>query len=133
MRISYLILYNSILMLNYKYIHKQEKLYKQVRKIYCNQLGVVVHFGNQGFRHLLRKYGKIRPSKDYTRRFILFRKYIKSLGQGEFKITTKIQERNNSRVCFLSLEKNFNDKKIIVILRRINDGKIHFFSIMDKK
>ena len=108
---------------------KYKEEYYSIRKIICPALNnQEVYFNNHGFNHLIRKMGVKRFSWDSIRRFKIF-KYAKIIIESS---TVQIEYRNN-KYEFWALTHVIYKKKIKVILRRINKGKIHFYSIFEMK
>ena len=114
-----------------KYLEKQKVLYNKIGAIPCPALdGELVHFNSHGFKHLIRKNGFMRPESEIRRRFsiiglgvkIVFGTYSISEYR-ETKVATKITR-------FWLLKEKFGKTTIKVVLRKIEEGNIHFFSIM---
>lgn len=87
-----------------------------------------VYFNNHGFNHLIRKMGVKRFLWDSKRRFKIL-KYAKIIiGSGNVQV-----EYRKNKYEFWALTQILYRKKIKVILRRANKGKIHFYSIFEIK
>lgn len=114
-----------------KLLHEYKKIYRLYSAMHCKQINETVYFNYQGFRHLIRKYGKVRPRKEYTRKFKLFMLNIESLQYEKFKVGISKSINNNGVAEFISLSSS--SLKVKIILRRINKGRLHFFSIMGEK
>ena len=112
-------------------IHEYKIIYRRYSVMYCKQINETVHFNDRGFRHLIRKYGKVRPRKEYMRKFELFILNIESLQNEKFKVETNTSINGNGAAEFISLSSA--KLKVRIILRRINEGRLHFFSIMGRK
>ena len=118
-------------MIKNKMHHKIKEFYSSIKSLYCKEINSYVYFNNSGLAHLHRKGGALRSKQDQKRRFELFRKYIKSISHDRYNITTRNSPKGNSACVFIALEKKFDTRRIKIILRQINKGKIHFFSIME--
>lgn len=113
-------------------IHREIKeFYSNIKSLYCKEINSYVYFNNSGLMHLHRKGGSLRSKSDQKRRFVLFRKHIGTISHEHYNISTKTSSRKNSLCVFIALEKCVGTKRIKIVLRRINDGDIHFFSIME--
>lgn len=119
---------------HYEYIQKQRKWYVKIVKIYCPVLSCDIYFRNSGFRHIVAKLGLPRPKKICRKRFSLLRRHYKILSSENLQIVkTKVISRKFSDATFITLEKDAAGTTIKFVIRKINQGDAHFFSIMDKK
>ena len=108
-----------------------KEFYSNIKSLYCKEINSYVHFNHSGLMHLHRKGGSLRSKSDQKRRFDLFRKHIRTISHEHYNISTRTSSRKNSLCVFIALEKSVETKRIKIILRKINDGDIHFFSIME--
>jgi hypothetical protein len=107
------------------FIQKYKKEYYSIGFIKCSALGgEKVYFNNHGFNHLIRKNGAKRYVLDIKRRFQLL-KFVKRILQSKILYI----EYRRGKIKYWALSKNINGKIIKVVLRKINRGKIHFYSI----
>lgn len=108
---------------------KYKEEYYSIEYVYCPVLdSEKVYFNNYGFNHLVRKMGVKRYLWDSKRRFKIF-KYAKIIIESS---NIQVEYRMN-KYEFWALTQIVYRKKIKVILRRINKGKIHFYSIFEIK
>ena len=98
--------------------------YYSIRSIYCLALKETVCFNNYGFNHLIRKNRKYRTKTDRKRRFLLLNRVGIILGRGAVKDYVK---KGKKKFWSIEYKNNF------VILRKINNKELHFYSIFDKK
>ena len=131
MRTSYTFLYNRLIMNDHKLLKQVRKYFCEVEFIHCKVLGVPIYFNSKGFHHLLRKFGILRSRHDRTGRLSIFVEFIDSIATQNFDIKYRYVHKKNSIGKFIALEKKFGKRKIKIILRQINNGRIHFFSIME--
>ena len=78
---------------------------------------------------MLRKLGKLRDRKEQVERLklIQFAKVI--IGDKDVELSMRVDERKNGAATFWSLTSCIGSNRVKVVLRKIKDGKIHFFSI----
>lgn len=75
-----------------------------------------------------------RPKKICRKRFSLLRRHYRILSNKNLQIVkTRIISRRFSDATFITLEKEVAGTTIKFVIRKINHGDTHFFSIMDKK
>lgn len=109
------------------------KIYKEIGSIQCPALdNETVHFDDIGFRHLVYKGKARRKTRDQIRRFKLLRFVVNIVLQSKEFTYKKISTKNRI-VHFWSIRNEFEESIIIIIIRQIDSGRKHFFSIMDKK
>ncbi len=102
--------------------------YSNIKKVACPAFsGEEIIFNTYGFTHLIRKYGVLRPESDQIRRFSLL-KYAALILDDENICPTYNQVET---VEFWMFSKVINGRTIKVIVRKIPNGKKHFFSIMN--
>jgi len=126
---------------------------KKWAKNFYKKIGVVispaldnqyVSFNNTGFNHLIRKLS-IRSRNEQKRRFLLLPKaeaIIKNpqaiivYRKEEKKILIKKKETKilkESTIHYWTFVYFTDFKRIKVVIRQINNGAKHFYSIMDRK
>ncbi len=116
---------------NKERLRKAKEYYYKIGAVPCRAFGgELVYFNSHGWNHVLRKGRKRRDFAEQNNRIQLlqFVEYI-------LKVTEKISDYRESTnpgslVCFWTIERYVNRKKIRVVIRRTNDGRKHFFSIM---
>ena len=107
-----------------------KKYYFSIGKILCPAIdNQYIYFDQHGFRHLLRKGRITRSIPDQIRRMRLFPNAPKIVSLCKKVSAQRHYNRKDSSVTYF-LELISNDKKMRVIVRRINNGRPHFFSIM---
>lgn len=121
-----------------------ELYYKSLDSVFCPAINDYVSFGmSDGFHHIIHKSkGNIRDQKEQMMRFKLLRR-----GVSLIELTTTFQEFEESTMSvkvkinktrtivqksikYWGLIAIINDRKIKVILRKIGNGKIQFWSII---
>ena len=116
-------------------------LYGEIGKVWCPALHDYIAFNRAGFQHLLRKRGRRRTETEKKRRLALL-PFIEDIIANpnvkiyhEKKISSfrsnqhgeKIQTSNE--VEFWKLSEAKNGRTINVIVRKLNKGEKHFFSV----
>ena len=109
------------------------KMYKEIGNVQCPILNnEIIYFSDIGFRHLVYKGKWRRKIRDQIRRFRILR-YAKDVVRLSTKYTYKNIPTETRIVHFWSIRTTFDGFIIIMIIRQIDNGRKHFFSIMDKK
>jgi hypothetical protein len=116
------------------YIKNIKIEYYKIKSIRCYILSSEnVFFNNVGFRHLIRKGGIKRPVLEQKRRFKLLKYCRTILTSEDVSVEYRTSKKEKSKVEFWGITAIINKRKIRVIIRRINDGKLIFLSVMDFK
>ncbi len=117
-----------------EFIRKSKKEYREIGYISCPAFGdELIRFDERGFNHLVMKNGVQRSRPAQRRKFKLMR-YVESVLQECTSFSNYYKStRSRTSAYFWSLKAVRGDRLIIVIIRKINDGNLHFLSIMDKK
>lgn len=116
----------------YEKLNGANSFYFQIGTISCPALNnEKVHFERNGFRHLVRKGRKRRYIKDQLRRFKLLPNVTDVIKYGIKISYNKRISSNGIIVEFFTISLTKDGTRIKVIVRRINGGTLHFFSIMD--
>lgn len=114
-----------------KLINERKEWYKTLGKIYCPALKIDVLFNAKGFNHILHNgSGFKRNTADIFHRLMVLHEIV--------PILKSIQDINNYRldgnVQYWSFEKLNNDEtKVVVIVRKIGNGSVHFYSVWKRK
>ncbi len=121
---------------NYKhdqFVKKSYSSYKNIGSIICPALNnEKINFNKKGFRHLLYKENNRRHDSQQKRRLKLIN-YAKMIVEGSNKYSEyRSISSDKDTIHFWSLEKLIENSVITLIIRQINNGPKHFFSIMDK-
>jgi len=122
-----------------------KKFYKKIGAVLSPALdNQYVFFNNTGFNHLIRKLS-LRSRGEQKRRFLLLPraesivknpKAIILYKKEEKKILIKKKEikiLKESVIHYWTFVHFTDSKRIKVVVRQINNGHKHFYSIMDKK
>lgn len=116
--------------------------YKSVGKIYSPALGQEINFTAEGFNHIIFKSGGERERSSQILRFKLLPRAIKLIGLSttyqeveetikEFEIKTRKKKTKKTKsVRYWGIIAIIDSRKIKVIVRKIGEGNIHFWSIM---
>ena len=117
-----------------EFIQKYKKIYIQIGAIKCPAINnELVHFNNKGLKHLLQKGRKKRKIGDQYRRLNLV-KYISEIVSSQKAFVTKREVVNSSgKISYWELRKEINNRYISVIIRRKNNGRLHFYSVFSRK
>ncbi len=124
---------------------KAKEFYSSIGSVICPGLNnELVSFSKYGFYHLLRKRGVLRPRKEQLRRFALLHsaveviKNAKSYDSYNYETKEQFAEDHGLPVLkssiaeFWSFSGIYSSKIVTVIVRKIGNGNMHFFSVMDK-
>lgn len=121
-----------------------ENYYQSLKPVFCPAINEDISFAmSEGFHHIIHKSkGNQREQKEQMMRFKLLKRGVSLIG-----MTTTFQEYEETiapikikmnkkkiladrKVKYWGLIAILNDRKIKVILRKIGNGKIHFWSII---
>jgi hypothetical protein len=109
--------------------------YREIGRVWCAKLGDHISFTRVGFQHLVRKGRRPRSRQNQIRRFFLL-SFIRSvLADPAAQVAYEEKTCTDRLPCakFWAITGKQNNKKITVIIRQIEAGKKHFFSIYDQK
>lgn len=107
------------------------KLYKDIRFIKCEALGGIdIYFTPPGFRHLIYSGKKRRMIQDQIRRLLLFPHALTVLKSNKAVVASI---RNQGKVVYWSVEDTVGFVLLAVIVRKIDTGKIHYYSVIPRK
>jgi hypothetical protein len=105
--------------------------YKGYMPVFCPVLKEYVIFNAKGFNHLLfRPKGREREQTEQIARLNILPFASRII---QFSIGLKRRERRTAigkTIKYWGLESVINGQRIRVVLRRIGNGKLHFWSIM---
>ncbi|MEK7609977.1 MAG: hypothetical protein AAB470_02565 [Patescibacteria group bacterium] len=128
--------------LNWKeFIEKSKKYYYEICSISCPAFGgELIYFNSHGYKHLIRKGKDMRNLEQQKRRIELLPIAVKILSESakfeEYYISNKTINNGailKISIChFWSFEKSFNKKIVTVVVRKIQNGRKHYLSVMDK-
>ena len=121
-----------------KLIEDTRKRYETTKNIYCPFLKEVVYFNNKGFRHATHDgRNHVRLEADTRMRLHLLTCVNTVISRSNRfgeppKIIPKTAPENKAgkEVIFYELCHRFNQhKEVSVILRRVGNGRLHYFSV----
>ena len=111
--------------------------YSSIGSVYCKAIRSNVIFNRHGWKHLVYKGNKQRRNKaDALLRIGAFSWVVETVKHTQ-TISTEIRyQRINGRVLPVTyhelqytFHKKSRDVKIVVVLRQIDDGDIHYYSV----
>ena len=109
-----------------KLLEIRRSWYYNVQKVYCTELGALVSFNSQGFRHLTHdSRGRLRPFGDRVRRLNLVPRAPSVITHGRIEET-----RSSSKLVLISIVGRGSDSKIRVVIKKIKSGRLIYFSIV---
>lgn len=112
--------------------NKFKNEYQKIGHLYCRALSDEVYLNKHGLTHLFVKGRLPRKSEDIIRRIKIF-PAAKEIIQKEKEIAEyRITKKGLSTGHFWTLKSKINGKLIKVVIRQLNNGRKHFFSIMDE-
>jgi hypothetical protein len=119
---------------NFNRINERKEFYYSIGHIRCKSLyGAQVYFNRYGFNHLLRKNGSIRPINEVIERLSLLEKAVHMIRDlsniNEYKVTGT----GKSKAYFWAIIEKFEGLEIKVVIRKVGNGRIHFFSVYAKQ
>lgn len=112
--------------------------YETTKNIYCPSLKEIVYFNNKGFRHATHDgRGHVRTEADARMRLYLLTCVNTVISRSSRfgkppKILPKTDPENKTgkEIVFYELCHRFNQyKEVSVILRRVGNGRLHYFSV----
>ena len=105
-----------------------KKYYGGIGVLSCPALNEEVFFHNSGFRHLIYKETKFRPIPEQLKRFRALR-HAKDILCNAISFSEYREEVDRTTTAyFWAFEKEIGKEKITVVLRKIDQGPLHFFS-----
>lgn len=108
------------------FLNQRKKWYDSIKEIYCEVLGVSVRFNSKGFYHI--KYnglGHRRNQGDVLRRLVL----LTRVGPILQKVRSVSEYRSDGFKEYWTFKKD----GIVVVVRRLGGGSIHFYSVWKGK
>ena len=121
-----------------RFTEKVRAEYRKIRNVRCTALlGERVYFNRHGFNHLLRKGRRLRNEEEQKRRLELVTSapLILAKAQSIYKYEQISHKGSIAQFWNLSGRIVFGRVNMMahVIVRKLNNGRMHFFSIYDKK
>jgi hypothetical protein len=123
---------------SYKKIYAESKeFYFKIGAVCCPAFNnELIYFNRQGFKHLIRKGTRRRDSAEIMRRLRLFPYAVQTVRRAEKIYSYKVITRQQSTAHFWILREILHSQSrrivIRVIIRKLNNGHIHFFSVFDE-
>lgn len=117
-----------------EFIKNEEVAYykiKSVRSVLF--LHQEIFFDKKGFEHLIRKGKHRRRVKDQIRRLKLLKYVTETLQDYKATLTYRCFEKENTVTHLWGTTSIIQGQKIKVIIRKINNGRLVFLSIMNNK
>ncbi len=116
-----------------KFIEEEKRKYNIIGQISCPAFPhEKVHFNKHGFKHLIWKGQKARVRTEQKERLALL-PLVKSILENTTEISNYKEETlYGSKACFWSLKGTVEEKCLRIVLRKKNDGPLHFFSVMEE-
>lgn len=121
---------------------KAKKIYSRIGHVKCPALQGRVSFSRLGFNHLIRKGRIPRTKNEQKRRFVLL-PYVENIVKNPTATIQyrkeKIKEKANrhgkkvlieSVAHFWTFIETIRDCTVKVVIRQLNNGNKHFFSVM---
>ncbi len=114
------------------YIKNKRDSYKKMKPISCPAFdNEKIYFNRYGFDHIVYKDGIPRPQGEVVKRFKLLEYVPNILGKVQTLSSGEKRTRGNSTAYFWAIQhKVGNLISVRFIIRRLNNGHLHFFSIM---
>lgn len=115
-----------------KYIKNEKERYRNIGYAECPAFNNErVYFNNYGFDHIVYKGKGGRSKEEITKRLSLIVVARIILEESKSIFRERVSIRNTSKAFFYELRGCSKDGKvkICIVVRRLNDSKLHFFSI----
>jgi hypothetical protein len=124
-----------------KLIEERRQRYNSIKNIYCPLLKDIVYFNNKGFFHVTHDgRDRIRPEDDARMRLNLIPHIDKVISHSTKlnrapvlvpKTETQLKKELSYYELYHYLGRGKDKRKvgIIVVLRRIGNGRLHFYSV----
>ncbi len=112
-------------------------LYYDISEVRCPALSSeLIIFNKYGLNHLIRKGRKHRSQAEICRRAGLLHYVRETISTAvsitEYRTEYRLYSRVISVAHFWSVNKRHGNRKITVVIRQLNSGPKHFFSVMDE-
>ena len=92
-----------------------------------------VYFTRKGFKHLIFKDGSYRPVGDQIRRMNLLHKAVYILKSSRSFFSYRNIQTDKSMIHLWSFTREYDEKKVIVVVEQINKRPKIFLSVMDRR
>ena len=116
------------------FIKENRKKYMDIKHIICPAFdNEEIYFNNYGFDHLIYKGKRRRPKKDAENRLSLVSKTSEILKNAKSIYKQKRSIKGQSVAHFWEVRNMDKSGKVIcIIIRKLNNGTKHFFSVFYK-
>jgi len=118
------------------FIKKAKEEYKKIGHVECPAFdNKKVIFNNYGFNHLIRKGQELRPIEIQIERINLTKKYATQILKSSYNYMTYLKDvdKDNHTAYFWSFISKKDGLNIRVVVRQLENGPKHFFSIHIKR
>lgn len=125
-----------------EFIREIKDEYRQTKSVSCPAFGgELVYFNKHGFNHLFRTGKGIRSIKEQYRRMRLFPRVIPILAVSKsfYKYKKIVRTIPFGKSCkesvahFWTFVQIIDGKKINVLVRQVNNGNKHYFSVANER
>jgi len=115
------------------FIQKGKRLYGQIGILFSPVFeNEPIYFNKYGWRHLIRKGKRLRNLEDQIRRISLLT-HTRHILSTTTTIFAYKESHNKRHVYFWTLRSEIKGVYIRIVIRQLDTGRKHFFSIMDEK
>jgi hypothetical protein len=116
-----------------KFIQKSKEAYYKIGAVPCPAFaGELVYFNRHGWNHLIQKDRKMRDFDEKVRRINLLKYAAQIIRVIRYLADCKESIQENSHIIFWAAHQKIDGIRIRAIIRQRNNGKKHFFSIMEE-
>ena len=116
-----------------EFVEKAKAEYNKIGNISCPVFGNdPVYFNKHGFNHLLRKGKKYRPRDEQIKRIHLLPSAVYILRRAQEIRGYRSNTVDDVSADFWTIRGIHDGSRIRVILRRLGNSKLHFFSVMQE-
>ena len=117
-----------------KELAEAHESYKKLAPISCPHLdNEKIVFNRLGFNHLVRKGNKLRPRHEVLLRLSYLQKITHVISSPKSVCEQRVESYESLKVHYWGLTLQIEKNLILrVVVRQINSGPKHFFSIMQK-
>jgi hypothetical protein len=115
-----------------KYLENETEKYKKLGYVECPAFSnEKIYFNHYGLRHLVYKGEKVRTKEEIIKRFKLL-PYVSNILKKVKSTDDEEKSVNKTPVAYFWTIKYpvHTELRVRIIIRRLNDGTLHFFSIM---
>jgi hypothetical protein len=120
-------------------------LYNDIGHVWSSRLNEEISFNRVGFQHLVWKGGKQRSYLEQMRRFALIADVVKVIEDPSSQIIERKEVRcfqarrhgiktvSEHTIRYWAFRGDIRGKNIRAIIRQVDNGKKHFFSVFEEK